>query len=368
MEPVGVYIHIPFCDSKCYYCGFFSRKQNQRAVDEYTEKLIDIIKDRGERIGRRVRSVYFGGGTPSVIGHDRLIAILDAVRSSFSVDDNAEITVEVNPTSADELDFRKLREAGFSRLSIGMQSANDNELRLLGRRHSRDDVEITVKRARAAGFDNISLDVMLAIPSQTTESLDRTLSFCSELNVEHISAYILKIEEGTRFYRDREKLSLFTDDEQAAFYEQTVDKLSELGYDQYEISNFSETGRESRHNLLYWHDEEYIGFGPSAHSFIDGERYYYPDSFEAFYADQTEHEGTGGDNEEYIMLALRLSEGVSFERYRKRFGEDIPPKFITAAKKLEYEGLVVLSENSVSLTVKGFLVSNSVIAYLTGYL
>ena len=364
MKPFGLYIHIPFCDGKCRYCNFYSTRGDARAMDEYTEKLNESIGSWGERIERKVASVYFGGGTPSLLGHDRLVATLRNICTSFDISDDAEITLEANPSSALEIDFAELRRAGFNRLSIGLQSANDNELKILGRRHSPNDAADTVRAARNAGFDNISLDVMLAIPVQTADSLDRTLGFCSSLDAQHISAYILKVEPGTPFYHDRHSLGLFTDDEQAEIYEYAVGRLAELGYSQYEISNFSKAGRESCHNLLYWHDEEYLGLGPSAHSFIDGRRFYYPNSIDEFCADHVCGEGPGGDSEEYIMLALRLNEGLSFERYRERFCEDIPDRLINNAEQLQRAGLVNVNPSSLSLTLRGFLVSNSVIAYL----
>jgi oxygen-independent coproporphyrinogen-3 oxidase len=366
MNPIGLYLHIPFCDGKCSYCNFFSRRPHTGAFEltEYTEHLISSIEAWSRSIDRPVDTVYFGGGTPSLLGHERLIRILDAVRRSFDVADQAEITVEVNPSSTDELDFVLMKQAGFNRLSIGLQSANDNELKLLGRRHSADDARRTVACAQKAGFNNISLDVMLAIPEQTMASLDKTLAFCASCHVQHISAYILKVEEGTRFYQMKDQLSLYHDDEQAAFYEHTVGKLAELGYRQYEISNFSHKGCESRHNLHYCHDDEYLCLGPYAHSFIDGKRFYYDSDFQRFYENQICDESDGGDSDEYIMLALRLTEGLVFEKYRERFGYPISEKMISSAKRLEQQGLCHVSDRSISLTVKGFLVSNGVIAYL----
>ena len=364
MRPIGLYIHIPFCDGKCYYCNFFSQKRDSAAMDEYTAQLNRILASWGGKMDRKVVTVYFGGGTPSVLGHDRLIGILNTVKGNFDPAGDAEITLEVNPSSTGSLDFSALLNAGFNRLSIGLQSANDDELRLLGRRHTVDDVRHTVESARVAGFDNISLDVMLAIPGQSIESLDHTLDFCAEMDVQHLSSYILKVEEGTRFWNERDSLGLFGDDQQAAFYEHTVERLDELGYKQYEISNFARDGCESRHNLIYWHDEEYLGVGPSAHSFLDGKRIYYDSSFEAFYRDETILEGDGGDAEEYIMLALRLTEGLRFDRYRERFGEEISNDLLHRAEKLRDSGYVFLTPSSLSLTVRGFLVSNAVIAYL----
>ena len=364
MQRIGLYLHIPFCDGKCYYCNFYSKRPKSGELDEYVRQLKASVCSWGGRLNRQVDTVYFGGGTPSVLGHERLSDVLNCVKQSFPVTEDAEITVEVNPASAGTMDFSALRNAGFSRLSIGLQSANDHELKLLGRRHTAEDAQNTVKEAQAAGFDNISLDVMLAIPEQTTDSLRRTLDFCAACQVQHISAYILKIEPQTRFYRDREKLPLFDDDAQAAIYEDTVQYLQTLGYRQYEISNFSLAGRESRHNLKYWHDEEYLGVGPSAHSFLDGRRFYYDNSIDSFYDGVVIDEGMGGYSEEYIMLALRLTEGLNFFAYEERFRETISERLLSAAQRLEKQGMVRLTPSSLSLTVKGFLVSNAVIGYL----
>ena len=364
MRKIGLYLHIPFCDGKCAYCSFFSKRSDESFIDRYTDHLIKAIHDWGDIIKRTVDTVYFGGGTPSLLGHERLIRILKAVEQSFTVTDNAEITVEVNPTSTNDLDFAAMRQAGFNRLSIGMQSVNDNELRILGRRHNAEAVSRSVQSAKNAGFNNISLDVMLAIPEQTIESLNKTLSFCASQNVQHISCYILKIEEGTPFYAMRDTLSLFDDDEQAAFYEHTAERLREFGFNQYEISNFSQRGFESRHNLHYWHDEEYLGIGPSAHSFLDGKRFYYDNDFRSFFEGRIIHEGNGGDSEEYIMLALRLTEGLIFKKYSERFGKTVSSRLIEAGRRLAANGLCHVDDYRISLTVKGFLVSNSVIAYL----
>ena len=363
-HPIGLYLHIPFCDGKCYYCSFFSEKRDDAFLSAYTEHMKRSIRLWSQRLRRPVRTIYFGGGTPSVLGHERLADILGTVKECFEVQSDAEITVEVNPSSRGSLDYTVLKEAGFNRLSVGLQSASDHELRLLGRRHTVDDVTCTVQEAQEAGFDNISLDVMLAIPDQTIESLEKTMIYCANLSVQHISAYILKVEEGTRFFEERDHLGLFDDDAQAEFYTYTVNRLHELGYPQYEISNFAKPGHESRHNLIYWHDEEYLGLGPSAHSFIDGKRFYYSDSFDAFLSDHTCFESKGGDREEYIMLALRLTEGLIFDRYLERYGEPLGDAFCHAAEKLADNGLVKLSPAGLSLTMDGFMVSNSVIGYL----
>ncbi len=364
MKNIGLYLHIPFCDGKCAYCDFFSKCGSQNDFDTYTENLCNAIENYSKTYNRKVDTIYFGGGTPSLLGSDRLCSILQTTTNFFDVDKNAEITLECNPTSRGQLDFAKLKEAGFNRLSIGLQSANDDELIVLSRKHTAKQAKYTVDMARKGGFANISLDLMLCIPKQTKESLQRTIDFCRECDVEHISAYILKIEENTPFYKLKDSLPLFFDDEQADIYEFAVNQLSTCGYRQYEISNFAKKGFESRHNLKYWHDEEYIGLGPSAHSFIDGKRFYFKKNIESFYNNETDFESSGGYEDEYIMLALRLAEGLIFKKFEDKFGHKVPNIIISRANILQDAGLVTINEKSLSLTVKGFLVSNSIISHL----
>lgn len=365
MKDLGLYIHVPFCKSKCNYCNFYSFYADKSEYDTYTNALIALIQKYGKVYSDRiVDTVYFGGGTPSVLGTERLCRILHMVKNSFTVASGAEITFEANPTSAEALDFVRLKEAGFNRISFGLQSANDNELKILGRRHTAEEAKEVILSAQKAGFDNLSLDLMLCVPQQTMESLKQSITFAVSCGVEHISAYILKIEKGTPFYRMKDSFSLPSDDEQSEIYEYAVSLLQEKGYSQYEISNFAKQGFQSRHNLRYWHDEEYLGLGPSAHSFIDGNRFFYPDDLTDFYADKTAFEGSGGDSDEYIMLRLRLTEGLNFKEYYDRFHQGIDRRIIKKASSLLDDQLVELSENSLKLTVKGFLVSNAIIAYL----
>lgn len=362
---MGLYLHIPFCKSKCNYCNFYSFCADENEYDAYTDALIRSLEKNGERYSDRIiDTVYFGGGTPSVLGTDRLCRILQTALNCFQIASEAEITTEMNPTSAESVNFARLKQAGFNRISFGLQSANDNELKRLGRRHSAEEAKEVIQKAKDAGFENLSLDLMLAIPEQTKESLKHSVDFAASCGVQHISAYILKIEEGTPFYRMKDSLSLPCDDEQARIYEYSVEQLEKNGFSQYEISNFAKKGCESRHNLRYWYDEEYLGLGPSAHSFIDKNRFFYPDSLEDFYADKTVFESYGGDSDEYIMLRLRLKEGLNFRMYRERFKKDIDIQLLNRASALLSEQLVELSDDSLRLTVKGFLVSNAIIAYL----
>ena len=363
-DNIGVYIHIPFCRSKCYYCDFFSEKAKEEDFDKYTALLKERIKYWGNISKETVSSVYIGGGTPSILGAERLCDILTAVEKSFKVSSEAEITVEVNPESGKSLDFNKLRKVGFNRISIGMQSSHESELKALGRIHSPEDVRITVKAAKDGGFKNISLDIMMGIPNQTLTSLKKSIDFCAFCGVTHVSSYILKIEPGTKLYSEKEKLSLPSEDETAELYLSAVDYLERLGYNQYEISNFAVPTFESRHNTLYWKCGEYIGIGPSAHSFYKGKRFHYERDIKQFAENITVEDGTGGNEEEYIMLSLRLKTGLVFKEYEERYNKVLSPVFKSKIKKYTETGFLEGDDNHVCFTPKGFLVSNSIICDL----
>lgn len=361
---IGLYIHIPFCKHKCPYCDFFSGNADENAFDNYVIELKDKIKYWSEKAKRDVATVYFGGGTPSVLDADRLCDILDFIKFNFNIQNNAEITVEVNPDSAKTIDFEKMYACGFNRISMGMQTAVEDELRLLGRIHSIDDAKTSVERAKSAGFNNISLDLMMGIPNQTIESLEKSISFCADCEVTHISSYILKIEENTPFYKVQNKLKLADDDMQAEMYLKAVEMLDSLGYKQYEISNFAKQGYESRHNTNYWRCGEYIGIGPSAHSFFEGKRFFYSRSMDDFNNNKLSFEGTGGDEEEFIMLSLRLKSGLNYSEFEEKFGYTLPSYIIKKAKEYEKHGCINVTDKSISFTPKGFLVSNSIISEL----
>lgn len=358
--PLGLYIHIPFCHGKCPYCDFYSVFPDGKLIDKYVKTVCEQLKKREDY---KFDTVYFGGGTPSVMGAESIALILKHANTTI----NPEITVECNPSDCGDggFDFGKAAEAGVNRVSFGLQSSVDSERKALGRRASANDVKTAVRRARSAGIDNITLDLMLGIPGQNTDSLKNSIDFCYESGAKHISAYILKIEEGTYFYKKKESLNLPDDDETADLYLRCVDLIEQGGMKQYEISNFSFSGFESKHNLKYWHCEEYLGIGPAAHSFINGKRYYYERNLADYIIEpKAVYDGTGGDFEEYAMLALRLGEGLQDGRVFKRFGFHIPSKIIEKAKKYENNGFAVIKDNSISLTAKGFLVSNSIIGEL----
>ena len=363
MNNLSLYIHIPFCEQKCPYCDFYSLCDKNEFYN-YVTNIVSKIEYYAKRYNREICTIYFGGGTPSVLGTQRICTILSAIYENFKVNEDAEITVEVNPCSSSELDFAMLKAAGVNRVSVGLQSAIENELKTLGRRHSAKDAQDTVQRIKESGINNISLDLMICVPSQTKDSLTESIKFCKDCNVTHISAYILKIEENTKFFKIKDSLELFDDDEQAELYIHTVEQLKKYGFEQYEISNFCKKGFEGKHNLRYWRDEEYLGIGPSAHSFVDGKRFYYDRNLKSFYDDITVSDGEGGDISEYIMLSLRLKEGLNLNNLQNKYGYKISRNFKERLNMLNSQGLIEIMDDNISLTTHGFLVSNSIINYL----
>lgn len=377
-EPVGLYIHVPFCAGKCPYCDFYSLRADETAMDEYTKAVCDCLARMARKFPRMADTLYFGGGTPTLLGAKRLCAILARAQECFGLE-NAEITVEANPNRDLKDIFTALYAAGVNRLSMGLQSALPEELAFLGRAHSPEGARRAVEDARVAGFENISLDLMLGLPHQTEETVRHSVDFCAALGAAHISAYLLKIEEDTPFAR-RNTAALCPDgDGQADLYLSAVAALAARGYAQYEISSFARDAKYSRHNLKYWNCEEYLGVGPSAHSMAGGERFYYPRDLGGFIADPSrlvreendcpavlEQLAGGGaiSFEEYAMLRLRLAEGLHFAALRRRYPAVDTAALAAKAGPLAGVGLCAVNGESIALTAKGFLVSNAIIARL----
>ncbi len=367
-KQLGIYIHIPFCLKKCGYCDFCSFVGKSR---EYTSRYADELCRRIAAAGRTadgyaVDTVYFGGGTPSLVESNDIGRILGAVRNSFDVADGAEITLECNPATADEKYFREIRAHGVNRISMGMQSAIDSELRLLGRAHNREEFLRCFADARAAGFDNVSVDLMYGIPDQTPTSLAESAMLLTSLSPEHISAYGLMIEEGTPFARNIAKLCVADDDGQAEMYLYLCRVLREAGYERYEISNFSRKGKESRHNTRYWLGSEYLGFGVAAHSYFGGERYGNSRDIDAFMDGRDiccERESVSGDEvrREYVMLRMRMREGVSLDDYAERFDRNFLVDFPKVTEWIR-QGFVTLCDGRAAFTDKGALVSNALLS------
>ncbi len=345
----GVYIHIPFCTRKCLYCDFNSYADQYALENSYVDALIFEIEHYK---GTHIDTLYIGGGTPSTLQESSLKKIIDACKNCFHLDENSEITVEVNPASSVESKLQLLRECGVNRLSIGVQSFSDQELAALGRLHTAEDAIKTVETAKKIGFSNISIDLMLAIPHQTDASLMKSLEIATSLSVEHISAYSLIIEPGTPFEKGVSHLP--EEEEERNLYWRTVSFLEEHGFYQYEISNFSKAGRESGHNRKYWSGVDYIGIGAGAHSFVGGIRYSHPQSIQEYIKSPLKKEEVTfisplERSKEYYLLGLRKREGVP------NTGE-----FPDVIEKLKSGGLIEEVSGNVRLTKKGTDFANMV--------
>ncbi len=358
---LGLYIHVPFCASKCAYCDFYSFAPTAGELDSYTNRITDDLEKWAARLGCAADTLYFGGGTPSLLGGRRISRIVAKAKECFGLH-NAEITVECNPADDLEAEFIIMAEAGVNRISIGAQSGHNFELAALSRRHSVSDIESTVAAARRAGIENISLDLMLGIPFQTSESLSATINRFAKLGVSHISAYLLKVEPGTPM--EKRVSELPEEDATADLYLQACRELAEAGYSRYEISNFCRDNKFSRHNVKYWQCEEYLGLGPSAHSFIDGRRFYYERDYKAYMAGADPTDDGCGDVAERLMLALRLDCGVEPLDFCQRNLLKSGEKLLAEMECLQKAGIMKKQGNNFSFTDKGALVSNACIVRL----
>ncbi len=358
-NPLGLYIHIPFCEKKCNYCDFYSAFYNKDTLSVYLDALKGEIKKWGGKLHRPIDTIYIGGGTPSLLGEE-IIPLTNCIKESFNVLENAEFTVEVNPSSSDNF-LKYAKSAGVNRLSVGVQSGCDAKLKILGRTHTTQEAAITVKAARDFGFDNISLDLMIALPDSSTQTLKKDIDFILSLNPEHISSYILKIEQNTAFYKKYDTLNLPDDDASAEQYLYMCDSLAKNGYNHYEISNFAVGDKFSRHNMKYWVGDDYLGIGPAAHSCVKGKRFYYPRDLQGFIKNpQTISDGDSGTKEEKLMLGLRLSQGIDLTQI---YGE-IPESIKGKIHLLQKAGYIKANLPRISLTDSGMLISNSIITEL----
>ena len=370
-KPLGLYIHIPFCKQKCLYCDFYSLPRSEERMDEYTDALCAHLAEIAPfAAGHQADTVYFGGGTPSYLGEKRLNKILKTIDKKYSVTKDAEITLEANPDSAGDWKMlRSLRRGGFNRISLGMQSASDEELRAIGRVHTLDQVWEAVEAARKAGIKNLSLDLIYGLPDQTMERWEENLSAAVGLNPEHLSCYGLKVEEGTPLFAMRDRLTIPGDEEQADMYLYTVEFLHQNGYEQYEISNFARPGYESRHNLKYWTLGEYAGFGPGAHSDFGGVRYAYQRDLNSYLRGVAGHEPVLSESEvippmerdtEWLMLGLRTVRGLDPKEFEQRFRRRFRC-FEPFLEQCRDAGYAVCEDGRWHLTPHGFLVSNQII-------
>ena len=373
-RPLGLYIHIPFCKQKCAYCDFYSLAGNESRMDEYTAALCADLTEQSQYVGSyRVDTVYFGGGTPSYLGEKRLVRILKTILKKYTVAKDAEITLEANPDSAtDWKALRALRRAGFNRISLGMQSACDEELRDIGRIHTAAQTRQAVENCRKAGFENLSLDLIYGLPRQTMERWQENLAAAVALQPQHLSCYGLKVEEGTPLFARKDSACLPDDEAQADFYLYTVEYLRAAGYAQYEISNFARPGKESRNNLKYWQLGEYMGFGPGAHSDLGGVRYAYDRSLDAYIRGVTAHAPIFSEQDrippadrdtEWVMLGLRTVSGLDPREFERRFRRRFAC-FLPFLNQCAQAGYALEEEGRWHLTPKGFLLSNQIIGQM----
>ena len=371
---LGVYIHIPFCASKCGYCDFYSLEHCDKSIGKYQDALLRHIREAASTMAPYyIDTLYFGGGTPSYYGAKRLTEIFNALKRAGKVLKSAEVTVECNPDSVSRRDLKMLKKEGVNRISLGVQSASDDLLKIIGRRHNFTQVKTAVKLIREAGFDNLSIELIYGLPNQTKGDWAETLAKVLDLEPDHLSCYGLKLEEGTPMYDEyKDSPVIPSDDEQADMYLYAVETLTHYGYQQYEVSNFARRGKACRHNMKYWDMEDYLGFGPGAHSCIGSTRFSFVRDLQAYI------KGVSGQGDildeyekldeldraaEYLMLGMRRSRGISEEEYHKVYRSDFAP-IEALLQEYEKDGWTKKFDGRWCFTPSGFLVSNILIGSL----
>ena len=367
-----IYVHIPFCVKKCGYCDFLSGPAEEGTRQAYLQALSREIRRAGQEAeDGRVVSVFFGGGTPTALAGEQLSRLLSELSTAFRFTGDCEITLEANPGTLTPEKLRLCREAGFNRISIGCQSADNRELKALGRIHTWEEFLDGFHQAREAGFANINVDLMSGIPGQRPDSWETSLRKTAELGPEHISAYSLILEEGTPFYEKRQELDLPEEEAERQMYERTGEVLGEYGFRQYEISNYAREGYRCRHNLGYWTGREYLGLGLGASSLWRGVRFRNTDSLEEYLRDSGDPRKLRREEEplsvsdrqaEYMILGLRLTEGISLEGFRETFGADVREIWPGVLETYEGYGLLEEAEGRLKFTRKGISLSNTVLA------
>ena len=373
--PLGIYVHVPFCRSKCQYCDFYSLSvKDDKLMDNFLDAICAHIREAGSLAPTyKVDTIYFGGGTPSFFGADGIATILTTLRRSFDVDNNAEISIECNPDSVSDKLLHRLRAEGVNRVSLGIQTDDDDTLAKLGRPHTYAQAVAAYQRIRKAGFKNVSVDLMYGLPGQSLQDWQETLDNVLRLMPEHISCYNLKLEPGTPLFEYRDMLNMPSDDVQADMYLAASDMLRSRGYRHYEISNFARKGLYSRHNMKYWNGGEYLGFGPSASSDFAGKRFVLARDLMTY----IQGIRTGGEvmedvqeiplrerAGEYLMLRLRTSVGIGPEEYERAFLLPFAPLVDVLQKHRDFGYVTRTDEGHWALTPKGYLISNTIISDL----
>ena len=374
MKKIGVYIHIPFCKQKCYYCDFISYANKEQYFDKYVQALIAEISSFFDNNGVEIETIYIGGGTPSIIGAKYIEKIMNKLQERNALITAKEITIEVNPGTATEKKLKTYKKIGINRLSIGLQSTDNHILKTIGRIHSYEDFFNTYKLARNQGFDNINVDLMIGLPNQKISDVKSSLEKITELKPEHISVYSLIVEENTPIEKmlNIGKLELPDEELERNMYWYVKNFLELNGYKHYEISNFAKEGYESKHNLNCWNQKEYIGFGVAAHSYIDDVRFGNTGSIEEYLEncengefeknriiDEVEKDVFSRE-QEFMLIGLRKIDGVSIQDFKNKFGDNPIFVFKNELSKLVEDGLVVVDFDSIRLTNKGLDLANLV--------
>ena len=374
MNSLGLYIHIPYCLHKCGYCDFNSHKINTEEMESYVTALLREMEhySQGSAGEKQIATIFLGGGTPTTLPIHWLEEILQNIHNRFRVSDNCEITFEANPATVSLEPLQRMRTAGYNRISIGVQSFHEHELKLLDRVHSIEEIHMTVERAREAGFDNLSLDLMFALPHQTMALWEDNLAQALAKNPEHLSTYNLTIEPETAFHtlQAKGKLTLPHDDFQLEFYKKSIQTLTGAGYQHYEISNFCKPGKQCRHNLIYWNNGDTLGLGAGASSYLNGSRfknYNLPSRYireigiagtAVEFTEQLEPSRAMGET---LMLGLRLRQGMAIPPFEERFQTSFHKTYDRVISSLTEKNLITLDDNRIALSPKGLFLADSVI-------
>lgn len=384
MKKLGLYVHIPFCERKCNYCDFYSLTKTSELENRYVDALLIEIRSYKNKCKKYdIDSIFIGGGTPSYLKPENIELIMQEINNTFSLSDNCEITIEANPNSIDESKALKYKSYGINRISLGIQSLDDDILKIIGRLHNSNEALEAIRAIKRSGIENINADIMFGIPNQTRQSIINSLSRIINEGIKHISFYSLKLEEGTQMFLMEEKgiIKMLDDDSEREMYYAGREFMESKGYDQYEISNFSQAGYECKHNIKYWTGGDYIGLGPFAHSCFEGVRYgnmsdirLYCESIEKAKNKDTniaeqEFSKFRQINEvlnkesrmfEYIMLGLRLNKGINIDDFNNKFESDFFHLYKNQIDKLLNHGLIIRDENRIKLSKKGMDISNYV--------
>lgn len=369
----GIYIHIPFCKQKCFYCDFVSFCDKDEYIERYWQAIKKEIEFKNKLVDSKISTIYYGGGTPSYIDANIIVDILKTIKENYTLTDDCEITIEVNPGTITKEKLELYFNAGINRISIGLQTANDELLKKIGRIHSYDEFIETYQLARQVGFKNINVDLMFGLPGQTVQDLKLSLENIIKLSPEHISVYSLILEEGTKLYDlvKEKKVDLPYEDTERNMYWYIKNTLELNGYNHYEISNFSKIGYESKHNINCWKQMEYIGFGTAAHSYLDSKRFSNIESVKIYIEnienDKMEknsiiHEEQNEEEikKEFMLLGLRKIQGVNIQDFKNKFGDSPIFMYMNELSKLVDDGLIIIEEDNIRLTSKGLDFANIV--------